>query len=451
VLSEGAFADGDKTKLDGIATGATANQTDAHLLARANHTGTQAASTISDFDAEVTNNTSVVANTAKVSADGLVTTHSDVSSAGSGAIITTAERTLLSSVENSADVTDAANVAAAGAVMNTGDETIAGTKTFSSAIQGNVTGQVSDMSNHDTDDLSEGSTNLYFTDARSRAAVSATDAGGDGSFSYNSTTGVMTYTGPSAADARAHFTGGTGVTITNGAVAIGQSVATTDAVTFASATTTGNAAVGGTLDVTGAGQFDSTLGSDGNLRVGSAGASKFSVDAASGGITTSGDLVMTNGTIVAGALQVTGATSLTSVDVSTMSVSTTLTVPTPSFGLAAANKSYVDTEIDSHTHDMPQAYSYLSSVYEDMGADLTSDGAGTVTITVTGANLAAGTIKLHLDGAEFEVTETVNSTTEISFTLTRANMLTMTARAGVVVPQLSIDGIASGLSVFVKL
>jgi len=43
------------------------------------------------------------------------------------------------------------------------------------------------------------------------------------------------------------------------------------------------------------------------------------------------------------------------------------------------------------------------------------------------------------------------TTTEISFTLTRANMLTMTNRAGVVVPQLSIDGIASGLSVFVKL
>jgi hypothetical protein len=40
----------DKTKLDGIATGATANQTDAFLLSRANHTGTQTASTISDFN-----------------------------------------------------------------------------------------------------------------------------------------------------------------------------------------------------------------------------------------------------------------------------------------------------------------------------------------------------------------------------------------------------------------
>lgn len=55
----------DATKLAGIATGATANQTDAYLLSRANHTGTQVAATISDFDTEVSNNTSVVANTAK--------------------------------------------------------------------------------------------------------------------------------------------------------------------------------------------------------------------------------------------------------------------------------------------------------------------------------------------------------------------------------------------------
>ena len=41
------------TKLAGIATGATANSADATLLARANHTGTQLASTISDFDTQV--------------------------------------------------------------------------------------------------------------------------------------------------------------------------------------------------------------------------------------------------------------------------------------------------------------------------------------------------------------------------------------------------------------
>ncbi len=42
-----------KTKLDGIASGATANSADATLLNRANHTGTQAAATISNFDSAV--------------------------------------------------------------------------------------------------------------------------------------------------------------------------------------------------------------------------------------------------------------------------------------------------------------------------------------------------------------------------------------------------------------
>ena len=40
----------DGTKLDGITSGATANDTDANLKNRTNHTGTQLASTISDFD-----------------------------------------------------------------------------------------------------------------------------------------------------------------------------------------------------------------------------------------------------------------------------------------------------------------------------------------------------------------------------------------------------------------
>lgn len=75
------------------------------------------------------------------------------------------------------------------------------------------------------------------TDATIRGKVSAVDAGGDGSFSYNSSTGAFTYTGPSAAETRAHFTGGTGVTITNGSIAIGQSVATTADVTFNSVET----------------------------------------------------------------------------------------------------------------------------------------------------------------------------------------------------------------------
>ena len=50
-----------------VEDGSTSNSPDATLLARANHTGTQTASTISDFDTEVSNNVSVTANTAKIS------------------------------------------------------------------------------------------------------------------------------------------------------------------------------------------------------------------------------------------------------------------------------------------------------------------------------------------------------------------------------------------------
>ena len=72
-------------------------------------------------------------------------------------------------------------------------------------LTGNVTGQVSSIANHTTDTLTEGTTNLYATATRVRQALSATDAGGDGSFAYDQATGVFTYTGPSASEARAHF------------------------------------------------------------------------------------------------------------------------------------------------------------------------------------------------------------------------------------------------------
>ena len=62
-----------------------------------------------------------------------------------------------------------------------------------------------DLAGNDTDDLSEGSSNQYFTNARARSAISVTDSGGDGSLAYNSGTGVITYTGPSATEVRAHL------------------------------------------------------------------------------------------------------------------------------------------------------------------------------------------------------------------------------------------------------
>lgn len=70
-----------------------------------------------------------------------------------------------------------------------------------------------------TTNLTEG-TNLYYTavraDSDARNAISVTDAGGDGSMSYSVSTGVITYTGPSASEVRAHFSGGTGITYNSG-------------------------------------------------------------------------------------------------------------------------------------------------------------------------------------------------------------------------------------------
>ena len=56
------------------------------------------------------------------------------------------------------------------------------------------------------------------TNSTTRALFSATDSGGDGSFAYNNSTGVFTYTGPSAAEVRAHFSASTGISITDGAI-----------------------------------------------------------------------------------------------------------------------------------------------------------------------------------------------------------------------------------------
>ena len=152
---------------------------------------------------------------------------------------------------------------------------------------------------------------LFDSDVRN--SISVTDAGGDGSLTYNNSTGIITYTGPSATEVRSHFSaggdltfnqatgqfsfvfdsdfnkdldsavlggvglrfetnpnklsidsselqsyfrqsirtyfsGGTGVTYTagSGVIAIGQPVATTDSVTFAGITVSGNLQVTGT-------------------------------------------------------------------------------------------------------------------------------------------------------------------------------------------------------------
>jgi hypothetical protein len=90
-------------------------------------------------------------------------------------------------------ITGNTTIATANITLNSGNIVVGGTVSatggFTGALTGNVTGTVSSIANHDTDTLSEGSSNLYHTTARARGAISAT-----GSLSYNNSTGVMSFT-----------------------------------------------------------------------------------------------------------------------------------------------------------------------------------------------------------------------------------------------------------------
>jgi len=66
-----------------------------------------------------------------------------------------------------------------------------GTNGTNAVFTGSVTGTVSSLSNHTTDTLVEGTTNRYFTNQLARGAISVS-----GSLSYDTGTGVISYTTP---------------------------------------------------------------------------------------------------------------------------------------------------------------------------------------------------------------------------------------------------------------
>jgi len=123
------------------------------------------------------------------------------------------------------------------------------TATLTGNVTGNITGQVSDISNHDTGDLTEG-TNLYYTDERVDDRVNALITAGTGiTKAYNDAANTYTLTVTqadidtdnvtegstnlftTAARTRTHFTYGTGITHSSGTLSVTQSDIDTDNVT----------------------------------------------------------------------------------------------------------------------------------------------------------------------------------------------------------------------------
>ena len=118
-----------------------------------------------------------------------------------------------------------------------------------------------DFAGNTTADLGE-NTNLYFTNARARSAVSVTDSGGFGSLAYNSSTGVITYTGPSNSDVRGTLSiaSGSGLTYNSSTGEFGTSAIPNGQLANSSVTIGGTAiALGGTAtDISGLNSVVST-------------------------------------------------------------------------------------------------------------------------------------------------------------------------------------------------
>ena len=158
-----------------------------------------------------------------------------------------------------------------------------------------------DLAGNSTSDLSEG-TNQYFTNARSRGAVSVTDSGGFGSLSYNSTSGVITYTGPSSSDVRGEVSvaSGSGLTYDSGTGEIGTNAIPNSQLANSSLTIGSTAVALGATAATIAGLTSLTSGTvvaSTTLNIGADGTAN-SIKIDSGGITYEGSGVDAHETTV---------------------------------------------------------------------------------------------------------------------------------------------------------
>ena len=155
-----------------------------------------------------------------------ITNSSGTIAVDSTVVRTTGTQTIAGNKTFSNDVTVNGTLASAGGTLTVADNIIDLNSGTSGAPSENVgikvdRGDSTDVQFrwNETDDQWEFTNNgSDFYGIIGLEQLSVTDSGGDGSLAYNNSTGVITYTGPSAAEVRAHFSGGTGIDITSGTI-----------------------------------------------------------------------------------------------------------------------------------------------------------------------------------------------------------------------------------------
>jgi hypothetical protein len=173
-----------------------------------------------------------------------------------GTLGVTGTVTASANLDVTVDATVGGTLGVTGITTLSNNLTVTGTSAFTGAITatggvvGNVTGQTSDISNHDTDALTEGSTNIYYTNERVDDRVAALISGGTGiTATYNDAGNLLTLSATqadistdlitegstnlftTAARTRTHFTYGNGIELNAGELSVTEVDIDTDNVT----------------------------------------------------------------------------------------------------------------------------------------------------------------------------------------------------------------------------
>jgi hypothetical protein len=291
-----------------------------------------------------------------------------------------------------------------------------------------------DLAGNDTDDLSEGSSNQYFTNARARSAISVTDSGGDGSLAYNSGTGVITYTGPSATDVRAHLSVafGSGLTYNStsgefGTSAIPNSQLANSALTIGST----NVSLGGTATtIAGLTSLTSTTILGTTIIAGTSGGAN-SVLLGTGGITFEGAVADDNETLLT---------------VANPTADRTLTLPDETGTILSTASSIANTNLANSTVTVGSTSIALGATATTIAGvtSLTSTTLeGTTTVRVGAADAANGLL-LNSSGITFEGSTANAHETTLSVTDPTADRAITFPDAGGTVVLLGSLSVASG-------